>query len=186
MSNAGKLFFLVGVLCLGNSVYAADSSNSESGNPVKQKLMEWTLTDQKFVDKAVASGRAEIELSQLAIQKSPTPRIKEFAQKMVDEHTKSSMDLKTLAQSKGLVIPLEMDSEHTKALKKLQTMEGANFDAYYIDRMIEDHEKNVSLFAAASSDKKLDSQLQTFAERLLPELKEHLTHAKALGKVDAH
>jgi putative membrane protein len=182
MQKIGQLFVLAGAICLGHAANAADESAKP--NPVKQQIMEWMLTDQKFVDKAVSSGRAEVELSQLAIQKSPTPRVKEFAQKMVDDHSKASLDLKTIAQDKGLKIPLEMDDDHMKALKKLQSLDGANFDAQYIDLMIEDHEKNVSLFTAASDDKKLNAQLQTFAQRTLPILKEHLAHVRALGKVD--
>lgn len=194
MFKFNRSIIFVAVLLAGNSAYSenpstADSKHSQDSkssevSPIKQRVMEWMLTDQKFVEKVLESGRAEVELSQLALQKSSTPNVKDFAQRMVDDHSKASLDLKTIAQAKNLTIPLEMDSDHAKALKKLQNLDGANFDASYIDLMVEDHEKNVSLFAAASGDKKLDAQLQAFAQKTLPTLREHLAHAKALGKVD--
>lgn len=189
MFKLNHLIFLVAVSMAGNFAYAQNPSaeNSDmksSENPIKQRFIEWTLTDQKFVDKALEAGRAEVELSQLALQKSTSEKIKSFAQKMVDDHSKASLDLKTIAQGKNLDIPLEMDAAHTKALKKLQTLEGASFDANYIDLMVEDHDKSVSLFVAASADKKLDTQLQAFAQKILPVLREHLAHVKALEKVE--
>lgn len=188
--KSGSAFLLMGLLVAGQAAYsetpAMDNSKAKSSevSPLKQRFIEWTLTDQKFVDKVLESGRAEVELSQLALQKSSNLKIKDFAQRMVDDHSKASLDLKTIAQGKGLNVPLEMDAEHAKALKKLQSLDGANFDAYYVDLMIEDHDKNVSLFVAASADKKLDSQLQAFSQKTLPVLREHLTHAKSLGATE--
>ena len=198
MFSLNRSIILVALLIAGNSAYSENPSTANPNtkgpdvrgseikdsepSPIKQRIIQWTLTDQKFVDKVVASGRAEVELSQLALQKSSTKNVKDFAQRMVDDHSKASLELKTIAQAKNLNIPLEMDSEHTKALKKLQTLDGAAFDAHYIDLMVDDHEKNVSLFAAAGGDKSLDAQLQTFAQKTLPILREHLAHVKALAK----
>lgn len=185
-----KATLLIAALVTAGVVYGDEASRQVPGDknselsPIKQRFIELTLTDQKFVDKVVESGRAEVELSQLALQKSSSVKVKTFAQKMVDDHGKASLELKEIAQSKGLKVPLEMDPEHAKALKKLQSLEGAAFDALYIDLMVEDHEKNVSLFVAASADKKLDGQLQSFVQKKLPVLREHLAHAKALGSIE--
>lgn len=184
---ASKAIFLSAALIAGGSAQADDSATTAPAGknselyPIKQRFIEWMLTDQKFVDKVVESGRAEIELSQLALQKSSNAKIKAFAQKMVDDHSKVSLEIKEIAQGRGLKVPLEMDGEHAKAQKKLQSLDGAAFDAHYIDLMVEDHEKNISLFTAAGADKKLDAQLQSFAQKTLPALREHLTHARTLG-----
>lgn len=166
-----------------NSSVPANTRTSELF-PIKQRFIEWMLDDQKFVDKAVEAGRAEVELSQLALQKSTNTKVRGFSQKMIEEHNKASLELKEIAQARSLKVPLEMDLEHAKALKKLESLEGANFDAYYIDLMVEDHEKNVSLFVAATADKTLDPKIQAFAQKTLPILRAHLGHAKSLGTAE--
>ncbi len=45
------------------------------------------FSDQAFVAKALAGGDAEVQLGQLAEQKSQSQDVKQFAQKMVSDHT---------------------------------------------------------------------------------------------------
>jgi len=54
--------------------------------------------DQDFLKKAVIANLAEIELGRLATQKAQNPEVKQFAQMMVDGHTKALDELKQLAQ----------------------------------------------------------------------------------------
>lgn len=188
MNRSSQLIFWLCILITpvvhsDNSSAPANTRNSELF-PIKQRLIEWMLDDQKFVDKAVEAGRAEVELSQLALQKSTNSKVRAFSQKIIDEHNKASLELKEIAQARSLKIPLEMSLEHAKALKKLESLEGANFDAYYIDLMVEDHEKNISLFVAATADKTLDPKIQAFAQKMVPILRAHLGHAKSLGTAE--
>src|SRR5580704_9674118 len=46
------------------------------------------LADKAFVRKALEGGMTEIQLGQLALQKSSNDDVKQFAQKMIDDHTK--------------------------------------------------------------------------------------------------
>src|SRR5580704_8106786 len=43
--------------------------------------------DRMFVGKAMQGGLAEVQLGQLTLQKSNNPQVKEFAQRMIDDHT---------------------------------------------------------------------------------------------------
>src|ERR1700759_3862518 len=45
------------------------------------------LGDQAFVSKALEGGMAEVELGKLAADKSQSPDVKQFAQKMVNDHS---------------------------------------------------------------------------------------------------
>jgi putative membrane protein len=174
---------LAGLLIGGAGHLSADTSPSSSSEffSIKQHFIEWMLTDQKFVEKAVESGRAEIEASKLALQKSDNKTVSEFAKRMVDDHTKASLDLKEIAQNTNIKIPIDLSSEHTDKLKKLVDLSGEQFDLAYIDMMKKEHDQDESLFVAASADKKLDAQLQDFARKTLPVIRDHLGHAKSLG-----
>lgn len=140
---------------------------------VKQHLTKMMLSDESFVKKAAVAGRAEIELSKLALEKTSTPQIREFAQRMVKDHTAAATELKTIAQSKNIAVPSELDKEHEQTAEKLRNLNGADFDAAYVDAMQKDHEKAVNLFTAAAADEKLDKQLQQFASKTLPILRGH-------------
>ena len=52
---------------------------------------------------------AEIQLGQLALQKSTNPKVRQFAQKMVDDHSKANDQLRQVASANGLTVPEDLD-----------------------------------------------------------------------------
>src|SRR5205823_909236 len=64
-----------------------------------------TGSDREFVRKAAEGGLAEVELGQLATQKASSPDVKQFGQRMVNDHTKANDELKEVAQKQGISIP---------------------------------------------------------------------------------
>jgi putative membrane protein len=58
-----------------------------------------TGSDRVFVMKAARGGMAEVELGKLAVEKGSSPDVKQFGQRMVDDHGKAGDELKSLAQS---------------------------------------------------------------------------------------
>ncbi len=140
-------------------------------------------SSQEFVEKASISDRFEIESSRLALEKSQSQNIKEFAQKMIDDHTKSSEQLKaTLPQSQvpAGVAKETLDARHAQIMKRLQSADGAEFDREYIAAQKKAHDEAVSLFSAYSKDG-ADKALKGFAGQTLPTLKEHQEHVKDLS-----
>ena len=63
------------------------------------------MTDQQFVYKAALGGQKEIWLSQLALEKSNNSEVKNFAQKMIADHSQVAKQLEQVAKSKGLTVP---------------------------------------------------------------------------------
>jgi|ERR1700730_1397869 len=70
-------------------------------SPVNQHAM----ADQAFVRKALEGGAAEVQLGQLAQQKSPSDDVKQFGQKMMEDHTQLSDQMKSIAQQLGIQDP---------------------------------------------------------------------------------
>lgn len=131
-----------------------------------------------FVEKAAASGMAEVELGRLALMKSRDDNVREFAQRMVNDHTKANQELATIAKAKGIEPPKSLDPEHQSHLKMLRAKDGADFDAAYSEHMNMDHSKAISLFEGASKSE--DGDLAGFAKKTLPTLKEHKVMAEKL------
>jgi len=138
-------------------------------------------SDQDFVNKASASDMAEINVSRIAVKSAKDDGVRKFAQKMIDDHSKTSKEMLEMVNKKRMTAPDRMDAEHDKIAKKLVSLSGSDFDKEYVDGQVKDHEMAVALFEAQSKDGK-DEDLRAFAKKHLPHLREHLEMAQDLQK----
>src|ERR1044072_6349320 len=135
--------------------------------------------DRDFLMDAAMGGMMEVELGRIAAQQGASDAVKQFGQRMVDDHSKANQELMSLASSKGITLPTTMDEKHHKDMTKLSSMSGADCDRAYSKMMLSDHKKDVSEFEKQST-KGTDADLKAFASKTLPTLKEHLQMANAL------
>jgi len=136
--------------------------------------------DHDFLMDAAMGGLEEVELGHWAAQKGTSEAVKQFGQRMVDDHSKANAELATLAQSKGITLPTALDEKHQKDVSKITRLSGAEFDRAYSKMMLSDHKKDVAAFEKQSS-KGVDPDLKAFATKTLPTLQEHLQMATALN-----
>ena len=108
--------------------------------------------DKHFVEAALKGGMGEVELGQLAVKKGNSDDVKQFAQKMVDDHTKLGDKMKTVAGDIG-VNPPGTESVGGMATKaKLEVLSGDAFDKAYIGAMLKDHEDDLAAFKKEAAD----------------------------------
>ena len=134
--------------------------------------------DRTFIEKAAKGGIAEVELGNLAQQKAQNEQVKDFAARMVKDHSKANDELKSIANAKGVTVPAEMDKSAVKEKEKLEKLAGAKFDREYMDHMVKDHKQDVAEFKKQADSGK-DPQIKAFAAKTLPTLQEHLKLAEA-------
>jgi putative membrane protein len=79
----------------------------------------------------------------LALQKSQDQNIRNFAQKMITDHTAAQETLMPIAQRHNIAIPAALSPEHQGMLDRLRTMNGAAFDTAYADEMVRDHAQDL-------------------------------------------
>jgi putative membrane protein len=138
-------------------------------------------SDETFIQKAIMGGLAEVKMGQLATQKAQDPAVKQFGQRMVDDHTKAGEDLKQLADKKGMNAPTEPTAKDNAEADRLSKLSGAQFDKAYMDHMVKDHQSDVSMFKS-KADKAEDPDVKAAAQKTLPTLEDHLKQAQ---QVDA-
>jgi putative membrane protein len=138
-----------------------------------------TSADRSFATKAASAGAPEIADAQIALKNSNRQDVKNFAQRMVTDHTKAADQLKSIASGENVTLPSgesATDKKNTDALEKLK---GAAFDQKYIAGQRTAHKEAVALFTKESKDGK-DSQLKSFAGQTLPTLQDHLKMITAM------
>ena len=141
-----------------------------------------------FVKKASMTDLFEVQSSQLALQKSQSADVKNFAQHMIDEHTKSTQKLKSIVtptktSAKGATtgdVAMALDSEHAAMLTKLQNASGAEFDKLFVNMQVDGHQKALDLVSkyAVNGD---DTKLKGFAQDMKPHIQEHLDRVQKLN-----
>lgn len=162
------------------SAFAQNTMNTDSSMKSDKKMMSGKKNpDSKFMMTLATGGMNEITLSQTAVSKSTNEEVKSYAQKMIDDHTMAGDELKTLAASKNVSLPMEADSKHMSMNTKLSGMSGSSFDMEYIKAMVKDHEATVALLQKESSSGK-DAEAKAFAAKLLPTVQGHLDMARTM------
>ena len=112
----------------------------------QQTAASGQMQDKAFVRKAMEGGMAEVELGQLASQKASSDDVKQFGQKMVDDHTKLNDQMKPVAQQLGVNPPTLLSKKDQETKTKLESLSGTQFDNEYIKCMLKDHKKDAEEF----------------------------------------
>ncbi len=85
--------------------------NNPGRMPTDTPGMSPRVDDKKFVKDAAVEGMTEVELGKLATQKGSSDAVKQFGQKLVDDHSKADDQLKQIASKENIDIPDSLDFE---------------------------------------------------------------------------
>ena len=165
-----RTLFAVVALTLGMGAYAADNKGKDG---------QLSRGDRNFVEQALKDGMTEVELGKVAQQKGQSDAVKQFGQRMAEDHTKAGEELKGIASKIGYA-PDKVGPDE-KMVKRLSAKSGAEFDRDYAGAMVKDHEKAVKLHRR-QAEKGDNADLKQYASKSVPVLEEHLKMARDLQK----
>jgi putative membrane protein len=148
------------------------------GLTATQSIAALSKVDQDFVQKAAAGGMAEVSMGQLAQQNATSPQIKQFAEKIVADHTQGNQELQQIAQQENLTLPTAPNSKDQAAQKRLSAMKGPAFDTAFAKYEVQDHRQDIAEFQREARSGQ-DPALKAFAQKTLPVLRQHLQMAEA-------
>jgi putative membrane protein len=181
--------FLTLTLLAGAFMFAAcaQKDKPEDATEVAEEQNEAKFEDTEIENDtewavAVADmGMLEVEASKLALERATTPSVKQFAQTMVDEHSKANEELKTAASQKNISLPAALSEKSQKKLDDLREKSGKDFEDAYTDCMVKDHKDAVDKFKK-QAEKGEDADLKSWAAGKVATLENHLEMAKAIEK----
>jgi putative membrane protein len=140
-----------------------------------------SVMDKMFVRKAMQGGMAEVQLGQLTLQKSSNDQVKQFAQRMIDDHTKLNDQMKPVAQQLGVSAPNQVSKKDRAAMAKLQTLSGSAYDEAYIRDMVKDHKQDLSDFQSEASSGQ-DQTVKDAATQGSQVISQHLQMIEQIAK----
>jgi putative membrane protein len=149
----------------------------------QQSANRITAEDHNFAVHAAQGGLAEVKLGLLAQQRAESPAVKDFASRMVTDHTKLNADLKTIAEKDGIPLPTGLTARDQATYDRLSKLSGADFDRAYMRSMVTDHKADIVEFKR-QADHGFNPAMKQFASNAMPTLQEHLKMAEqAQGQV---
>lgn len=190
---AGALAFTLG--CSGNKSNTSESTNpstasdqsamgsnaTSSNNNMQNGSSSMSNADQEFMKKAAQGGMAEVELGQLATEKAASPGVKQFGQRMVDDHSKANDQLKAVAGQTKVTLPADLDPNDQQTKDQLSKLSGKQFDRAYMKDMVKDHTQDIKEFQNEAQNGTAAS-VKSFASQTLPTLRSHLQEVQKLQK----
>ena len=110
-----------------------------------------TARDRNFMVAAAQGGLAEVQMGQLALKKTNNPKVRDFAQMMVKEHSDINSKLAPMATQMGVSLPTGMSPADSAAFSRLSRQAGTNFDRTYMAAQKNAHTKALALFQDAGN-----------------------------------
>lgn len=159
---------------------AQQSQSQREGQNQQGQPTQLSQQDQEFARKAAVGNIFEVEAARVAMEKSDTEQVEDFARRMVEDHSTAQDQLITLARQENFTPPVELDQEHQQKLQKLRDASGEKFDQQYIEGQIKAHRQTIDNFNTEVEQGK-NPQLQDFARETLPILRTHLDMATSIA-----
>ena len=127
------------------AVFASAAAQAQTAQPAAQGTSAAPATrapaaapakldkaDRNALSEMAMANMAEIATGKLALSKAVNPEIKGYAQRMVDEHTRTLAEVQALAQAKGVELPKELNVKYKAKGAMLEALKGDIFDRTYI------------------------------------------------------
>jgi len=198
LQNSGKRTLAVaGAMLLCGSMGLAQMSQPSTGpagqstpgqNPGMDSQMngmqqagQASPLDRMFVKNAMQGGMAEVQLAQPTLQKSSNDQVKQFAQRMIADHTKMNEQMKPVAQQLGVQAPTDISKKDKKTMAELQGLSGPAYDQAYIKDMVKDHKKDLSDFQSEASSGQ-DQTVKDAANQGSQVISQHLQMIQQIAK----
>ena len=138
------------------------------------------VSDELFAAAAASGGLAELNLSQIGMQRATDPELKRFSQQMIEDHTKMNQELLNLLAQKRIAVPQTIDARAQFCADSLAGLSGEEFDKCYAKAQLVTHMDAVATFEAEAK-RGQDPDIKALAAKALPRIKLHLKEIKPIA-----
>jgi putative membrane protein len=129
-----------------------------------------------FINAAAEGGHTEIAAAKVAAQVSKNPKVVDFANMMITDHTAAGEKLQKLMKVEFVSGSFPVNHKHTEMIDTLSKLSGDTFDKAYMQFMVDSHQEAVEAFEGGTENRA--PHVQHFAKETLPTIEHHLEEAK--------
>ncbi len=138
------------------------------------------MSPTEYVKMAGSSDLYEIQSSQTVLQSTQDPKIRSFAQMMIQHHTKSTADVKAAAmKSKLKPKPPMLMPAHAELITQLKAETGTARDQAYIAQQKQAHGQALALHQSYAQGGTAPA-LKAAAAKIVPVVQQHMDMLKTM------
>jgi putative membrane protein len=161
---------------------AADGTQAAAEAPRDNPTADGALTADRVASIAHTANEGEVQLGQLAVQRAKDPRVQQFAQRMIDDHSRANQQLAS-AQNPGPVggpIAAQLQQMTQQTRRSLESAQGGAFDRAYIDSQVRMHTSVLEHLDNTLIPAAPDDQLRTVLQQMRETVAGHLRLAREI------
>jgi putative membrane protein len=169
-----RTLIAVAILISGPALtQASPPSGHTDSDPTEQRpSTPLSPRDQRFIQTATANNLAQIALGRVAVQQGKTQHVRDFGQKMIDDHAKADDQLKEIATRAGVSLPTETSTDQKATEDRLWWTSGRDFDRAYLDEVKTSQRQTISALRDQAKNGR-DPDLKSFAKSTLRMMQKH-------------
>jgi putative membrane protein len=143
-----------------------------------------------FADADVAgilntANQGEIDAANVAVQRATDSRVREFAQRMITDHSNANERLMQIASANNITmstpsVATQLRSSAAETVETLQQLEGAAFDRTYMDSQVSMHEWTLRMVDEYLIPAASENDLEALLTEIRPTLAQHLESARQI------
>ncbi len=187
LSNQFRHFFthytliIVNLFIVSTFIGCESSKDKQDSEEKAEELNEAKFDDNQedlanFLVEVASINLTESAIGKLAQNKSENAEVKELGKMAESHHLHAQEDLKTLASSKQISLPMSITDDGQKTYDNLNEKSVRDFEKEYVDRTVKSHKDAIDKFEKAKQ-KFTDADLNNYINTTLSTLRTHLVKA---------
>lgn len=153
----------------------------EAATPEETKAVEGLKSEQRFMVEAYMGNLAEVAFGQLAQQRGQSQGVKDFGQKLIDDHAAANAKVGQYLDDQQVQRPIHVPLAALNSFTKLSEASDQDFDKVFAKELTKEHEKDIASYQKWAKSAK-NEEVRSYINETLPALKDHLKTAKQLTK----
>jgi putative membrane protein len=181
---------LVALSFVALAAVSCSKTQQTSETTPPESTAQATITDPDIIAIFVAANDADIKNGEQAKSKARSQRVKDFADRMIQDHTAAKNDATHLAdqlsmQAQENETSRSLVSQNDAMRDSLGKLTGADYDKAYVDNEVAVHEVVLNALDHTLIPNAQNAELKALLERVRPTIQSHLEHAKTLQSASA-
>jgi putative membrane protein len=136
--------------------------------------------DASFIREVINGNLLEARLGQTAERKAVNPSVRQFAQRMISDHSRLQNEWSFMASNNGVSVSPQLGNADQAKVDQLDRMSGSDFDRAYMNLMIQAHQDAVNRLQNEAQSAN-SAQVRAKIANDLPLYQQHLSMAQQVG-----